>query len=106
LDVPGGHDGLQSDDQALGAGLKAATISIHKPGYIERNLGRDGNLPMSDEPPAEQVNGYRRVVLPGKPFEINFVLSRRDVRESDLGTLTLRRTSRPRATCGWWHLAA
>jgi beta-lactamase regulating signal transducer with metallopeptidase domain/biopolymer transport protein ExbD len=56
------------------AGFQAATISVHKPGYFERNLGRDGNLAMADEPPAEEGKGYVGVVLPGRPYSLNFVL--------------------------------
>lgn len=56
------------------AGFQAATISAHKPGYAEQNPGRDGNLAMADEPPAEELEGFRGVVLPGRPYALNFVL--------------------------------
>src|SRR5262249_35113845 len=56
-------------------GIQAATISAHKPGYFEKNLGRQGNLAMADEPPAgADIEGYAGVVLPGQPKELDFVL--------------------------------
>jgi hypothetical protein len=47
---------------------------VRKPGFVEKNLSRDGNLVMADEPPAEEVKGYAGVVPPGQPYTLNFVL--------------------------------
>jgi hypothetical protein len=60
-----------------GAGLQAATISPHKPGFVEKSLHRHGGLCMADVRP-EKDNSWHvdpdQVVLPGKPYRLDFVM--------------------------------
>src|SRR5881394_3985382 len=58
---------------------EAATISSAKEGYFDANLHRQGDLLMSDRLPApgEDVGWKgdpKKVVLPGQPFDLNFVM--------------------------------
>jgi len=59
-------------------GLQAATISPRKPGMIERNLHRHGDLLMANRPPDAAARDAwgpaRAVVLPGTPQRVNFVM--------------------------------
>jgi Tol biopolymer transport system component len=56
-------------------GLQAATISAHRQGYFEKDLGRHGNLAMSDErPEPDDFKGFADVVLPGQPKQLDFVM--------------------------------
>jgi beta-lactamase regulating signal transducer with metallopeptidase domain/biopolymer transport protein ExbD len=58
-----------------GVGFQVATISPRLTGYFEKELGRHGNLAMTDDPALEnEPNGYSGVVVPGKPKELNFVM--------------------------------
>lgn len=59
------------------AGVQAATISPHKPGYFEQNLHRQGDLAMADSPPPEKERatwGTRKIVLRNKPHRVDFVM--------------------------------
>jgi len=60
-------------------GVQAATISPGKPGFVEANLHRQGNLLMADRMPEPgQDTGWKvepgKVVLPEQPFPLDFVL--------------------------------
>lgn len=59
-------------------GLQAATISVHKPGWFEKNLHRQGDLLAAYRLPAEGVKWANKrnedVFLPGKPKTVTFVL--------------------------------
>jgi len=57
--------------------LQAATISVSKPGMVEKNLHRQGNLAMANHPPPPETPRWgpaRGLVLPGQPFPLDFVL--------------------------------
>lgn len=57
--------------------LQAATISVSKPGMVEKNLHRQGNLTMANRPPPPEFPRWgpaRGLVLPGQPFPLDFVL--------------------------------
>ncbi|MHC4627479.1 MAG: carboxypeptidase regulatory-like domain-containing protein, partial [Planctomycetota bacterium] len=59
-------------------GIQAARIKARARGFYEVNLCRGGNLAMAGKPPGpdeEQfVAGYAGVVLPHRPYELNFVM--------------------------------
>jgi biopolymer transport protein ExbD len=56
-------------------GLQAATISASKPGYFEKDLGRHGNLAMTDDAElAKDAKDFAAVVLPNQPKELVFVM--------------------------------
>jgi hypothetical protein len=60
-----------------GAGLQAAIISPRKEGWFERNLHRQGDLMMGDavpEPGKEEWVRRDRLVVPGAPFRVDFVM--------------------------------
>ncbi|MGA2255949.1 MAG: carboxypeptidase-like regulatory domain-containing protein, partial [Thermoguttaceae bacterium] len=57
-----------------GAGVQAAIISARKAGYAEKDLERQGNLSMADNMPEEKLKWGRGVVLPGKPYRVDFVM--------------------------------
>jgi hypothetical protein len=57
-----------------GAGVQAAIISARKVGYTEKNLGRQGDLLMADAMPEEELKPGHAVVLPGKPYRVDFVM--------------------------------
>jgi hypothetical protein len=66
---------LRGDEEAA----QAATISAHKPGYFEINLSRQGAcLAAGKMPDEDQIDDWgdriRRVFLPDRPLEINFVM--------------------------------
>jgi hypothetical protein len=57
--------------------LQAATISARKPGFVEKNLCRQGGLTMAARvPPPDHLKwgNLGGPVLPGKPFSLDFVL--------------------------------
>jgi hypothetical protein len=59
--------------------LQAATILLHKPGYFEENLARQGNCLAADAEPTDaalkQWGGRKdRVFVPDHPLELNFVM--------------------------------
>jgi len=63
-------------DVPLGVGCQAATISVHKTGYSAQNLGRAGNLGMTDSTnaaPAWTTN-FAGVVRAFTPYRLDFVL--------------------------------
>ena len=70
---------LSESNQPPSANIQAATIIPKKPGYFDANLNRQGDLLVGDRLPApgEDV-GWKvdtnKLVLPGRPFELNFVL--------------------------------
>ena len=58
-----------------GAGHQIAIISVWKPGYVEKDLYRQGDLAMADEMPEESGYGDpERTILPGKPRRVDFTL--------------------------------
>jgi len=58
-----------------GAGVQAAIISARKPGYVEKNLGRQGDLLMADAMPDEPSRWDReKTILPGKPYRVDFTM--------------------------------
>jgi protocatechuate 3,4-dioxygenase beta subunit len=58
-----------------GAGVQAATISARKPGYAEKNLGRQGGLLMADRMPNHESDWDReKIILPGKPYRVDFTM--------------------------------
>ena len=62
-----------------GLPLQAATIAAHKPGFFEANLNRQGNCyaagAMPDDDQLESWDASKdRVIVPGKPKEIDFVM--------------------------------
>jgi len=75
--------GLTSSIKNLGAdpydvGIQTARIEARAKGFYEANICREGNLTMAGKPPSpdEQqfVADYAGVVLPHKPYELNFVM--------------------------------
>ena len=72
---PGMH--IVSDDpNEWKVGFQAATIYAEKDGFYEVSLCRAGNLAMSDrEPDAERMKHFVGVVLPDKPYELNFTMT-------------------------------
>jgi hypothetical protein len=61
------------------AGFQEALITVSKGGYFEKNLGRQGDLAMTDDPPATtrpEAGRYAGVVRAGTPYELNFVLAK------------------------------
>ena len=52
--------------------LQAAVIGPSKPGYYERNLGRQGDLRMACELPSGAAT--ENVILPNQPRRIDFVM--------------------------------
>jgi hypothetical protein len=58
-----------------GAGVQAAVISARKSGYVEKNLGRQGDLLMADRMPDEPSDWHRaKIVLPGEPYRVDFTM--------------------------------
>ena len=63
-----------------GAGVQAAIVNASKPGMFEPRLGRQGDLLMADEMPDEKelLNSWgghsNRVVLPDKPYRVDFMM--------------------------------
>lgn len=57
----------------LGVGLQAATIFAQKPGYFSRDLGRAGNLAITDTTNAPQP-GFQGILHPFEPRLLDFVL--------------------------------
>ncbi|MHC4181271.1 MAG: carboxypeptidase-like regulatory domain-containing protein, partial [Planctomycetota bacterium] len=72
--------GMRVRNDATGtrrAGIQAATISASKEGHTEKNLYRQGDLLMGDKLPEEGDHYYGdrdRVVVPGKPRRLDFVM--------------------------------
>jgi hypothetical protein len=64
-----------------GFGLQAAIIYAEKAGYTEKNLGRQANLSMAETMPEEKPTWTRGVVLPGKPYHVDFVMAPNAVAE-------------------------
>jgi len=65
------------DTDTWGAGTQAATITAQRTGFYEANLGRQGNLAMTDADEAEPRTswpGAAGVVLPGRPYTVDFVM--------------------------------
>ncbi len=60
-------------------GVQAATISVHKPGYFETNLYRQGDLVAAYKKPEGELGwgkkGPEDLFLPGQARTINFVLA-------------------------------
>jgi len=57
--------------------LQAATISVSKPGFVEKNLHRQGDLTMANRPPPSdhpKRGSAGGPVLPGRPVTVDFVL--------------------------------
>lgn len=76
------HHGIwfqRETNQPPPANVQAATIFPSKPGYFDANLHRQGDLLMGDRmpTPGEDV-GWKvdtnKLVLPNRPYELNFVL--------------------------------
>ncbi len=62
-----------------GAQMQVATISASKSGMVERDLGRAGDLVMASKQPSNDELQYwgatpQRVVLPGIPKQVDFVM--------------------------------
>ena len=74
--------GMRTRDETSGkwgVGVQAATIHPAKSGYFDANLNRQGDLLMADRVPASGENvGWKvdtnKLVLPGRPFPLNFVM--------------------------------
>ncbi|UCG48562.1 MAG: M48 family metalloprotease, partial [Phycisphaerales bacterium] len=75
--------GLTSSIKNLGAdpydvGIQTARIEARARGFCEANICRDGNLAMAGKTPGPDgqrfVADYAGVVLPHKPYELNFVM--------------------------------
>lgn len=67
----------RNDDGTWSAGIQAATIYASKPGYTEKNLCRHGDLLMGDKLPEEEDRFHadrERVVVPGQPRRLDFVM--------------------------------
>jgi hypothetical protein len=69
--------------------VQAATIHPAKDGYVDANLHRQGDLLMADRLPAAGENmGWEvdtnKIVLPGRPFLLNFVMLPAATIEGDL----------------------
>ncbi|HZZ42182.1 MAG TPA: hypothetical protein VFE58_04535 [Tepidisphaeraceae bacterium] len=65
------------EERGLGhevVGFQNALIVVVKGGYFEKNLGRQGDLAMSDDPNHMTDKDYAGVVAIHKPYELNFVL--------------------------------
>ncbi len=67
------------DTDQWGVGLQAATIYAQKSGLYEANLCRHGNLAVSGRADyadyyKNQVGYYKGVVLPDKPYRLDFVM--------------------------------
>lgn len=64
-------------DAPSGVGLQVATISARKPGYFARDLGRAGNLAMTDStrPHPAWVTNLSGVVRLNEPYRLDFTLS-------------------------------
>jgi hypothetical protein len=60
------------------SGLQAATIAPRKPGFFERNLHRQGDLLMAQQPPGETERNawgpHRTIVYPDQPQRVDFVM--------------------------------
>ena len=56
--------------------LQAATISVEKPGFVEKNLHRQGDLWMANRLPPEHPWHISpdKIVLPDKPYPLDFML--------------------------------
>ncbi len=58
-----------------GAGVQVASIFASKDGYAEENLGRQGGLLMADEMPEDESRwDKKRIILPGKPYRLDFTM--------------------------------
>jgi hypothetical protein len=76
------REGMKGFDESSGqwrVAVQAATISPRKAGWFETNLYRGGDLLMADKLPAPNENvGWKldpaKVVLPDRPYELNFVM--------------------------------
>jgi hypothetical protein len=70
--------GIRSSSRDEAPRLQAATISVHKSGWFEKNLHRQGDLLAAYRLPAGGINwgnkGKEDVILPGKPRTLHFVL--------------------------------
>ena len=67
---PGMH--LQRDGH-WAVGTQAATISARREGFFEKNLGRQGDLLMSDEP-SPALGKAAGIVRPNQPYQVDFVM--------------------------------
>jgi serine protease AprX len=73
---PGRIGGRATAANPLGVGVQAATIRQGMPGYFEKNLGRQGNLIMTDSSgPLPESSRYAGVVKPREPYRLDFVMS-------------------------------
>lgn len=73
--------GMRTKDAPGGVGFQAASIFATKPGYVERNLSRQGDCRMagSAEEAAKSREAFdkgppRTVFLPGQPRQLDFVM--------------------------------
>lgn len=72
---PGLHTRI-SDTAPFGVGFQVATVSARKPGFSERELGRRGNLAMSDssQPGPTWATNFSAIVRPKEPYRLDFTL--------------------------------
>lgn len=63
--------GFRMDD---GVGLQCALVSASKPGCYERDLNRQGDLGMAYRQPPDGQGTFQDLVLPGHPYQVDFVL--------------------------------
>jgi RNA polymerase sigma factor (sigma-70 family) len=67
--------GIAVGGTRLGVGTQVATIKPRRKGWYEVHLARGGNLLMSESEKVD-ARGYVGVVTPGKPYELNFTMTR------------------------------
>ncbi len=70
--------GMAVADTRLGVGTQVATITPRLSGWCEVQLGRGGNLLMTDdrdELEADMAKGYAGVVAAGEAYELNFTMT-------------------------------
>lgn len=66
----------RDDTHPFGVGFQVATISATTPGYFDQNLGRQGNLAMTDRATVgDEAKRFSGLVKPHEPYHLDFVLA-------------------------------
>jgi hypothetical protein len=65
---------LMGESGGWGVGTQFATISPHRDGVFEKNLGRQGNLMMTDETSPHPWGNPAGIVHVNQPYQLDFVM--------------------------------
>jgi len=76
LRFTGAYWKLDGDVGERSLAFQSLGVSVSKPGYFERNLGRQGKLAMAEREPASwQKDRYAGIVEAGKPYRLDFTMA-------------------------------